>query len=368
MIVILPLPKNISCQSKKWLNRFSKKPMDLTLFAPLSRLKNAAMPSRSSSTGAKTNISVSNGKKLIGAALSSGIEEGEDVQATALREIAEETGYTSAQFVRSLGGTVHAQYYQLNKQENRWAHFEGFLFQLKNGDKKEVAQEEKDIQDAHWISKNDVENFLSWVEDMKLLWHRVLTDDAFGGEGIVVNSGEFNGLSTTDARTKIIARLEELGVGNYETQFKLRDWVFSRQRYWGEPIPLVFCEACAKHPDENNKGEMINPGWIPTPTRSFRPPTNTNWNRARRRPMPALRKQERPHPCQMTSRCNFGTVTTNSAPMGANTSSGSCQTPAVGCAYHRNPGPTLLPIPTSASSPARPAPVIPGARTAGKTA
>ena len=194
-----------------------------------------------------------------------GIEEGEDAQATALREIAEETGYTSAQFVRSLGGTVHAQYYQLNKQENRWAHFEGFLFQLKNGDKKEVAQEEKDIQDAHWVSKNDVENFLSWVGDMKLLWHRVLTDNAFGGEGIMVNSGEFNGLSTTEARAKIIARLEELGVGNYETQFKLRDWVFSRQRYWGEPIPLVFCEACAKHPDKNNKGEMVNPGWIPLP-------------------------------------------------------------------------------------------------------
>lgn len=192
-----------------------------------------------------------------------GIEENENAEATAAREIIEETGYTSARFVRKLGGTVHAQYYQLVKNENRWAHFEGFLFELTTGDRKEVAQEEKDIQDMHWISKNDVENFLSWVEDMKLLWHRALNESAYGGEGILVNSDQFNGLTTTEARKKIVSWLEEHRVGTYEVQFKLRDWVFSRQRYWGEPIPLVFCSSCAKKKEFQNKGEELNPGWIP---------------------------------------------------------------------------------------------------------
>lgn len=192
-----------------------------------------------------------------------GIEDGEDAVATAQREIAEETGYTSAQFVRKLGGTVHAQYYQLNKNENRWAHFEGFLFELKNGDRNEIAQEEKDIQDIHWINKNDVDQFLSWVQDMKLLWHRALVEDAYGGEGILVNSGEFTGLTTMEAREKIVAWLEEKNVGQHEVQYKLRDWVFSRQRYWGEPIPLVFCSSCADNKQFKSKGEEQNPGWIP---------------------------------------------------------------------------------------------------------
>lgn len=61
----------------------------------------------------------------------------------------------------------------------------------------------------------------------------------YTGEGILINSGEFNGLSSQEARKKITEKF-----GTPEVQFKLRDWVFSRQRYWGEPIPLVYCEKC----------------------------------------------------------------------------------------------------------------------------
>ena len=62
--------------------------------------------------------------------------------------------------------------------------------------------------------------------------------------GTLVNSEFLNGLSVADAKKKIIEFLTEKGIGHQKTNFKLRDWVFSRQRYWGEPIPIVKCEKC----------------------------------------------------------------------------------------------------------------------------
>ena len=69
----------------------------------------------------------------------------------------------------------------------------------------------------------------------------VFTDVA---TGTLVNSEFLNGLSVADAKKKIIEFLTEKGIGHQKTNFKLRDWVFSRQRYWGEPIPIVKCEKC----------------------------------------------------------------------------------------------------------------------------
>jgi leucyl-tRNA synthetase len=66
----------------------------------------------------------------------------------------------------------------------------------------------------------------------------------FTGDGISVNSGLITGLPTPEAEQKITAWLEEKGLGKAAVQYKLRDWLFSRQRYWGEPIPIVHCEKC----------------------------------------------------------------------------------------------------------------------------
>ena len=60
-------------------------------------------------------------------------------------------------------------------------------------------------------------------------------------DGIAVNSGEFNGLATAEFKKRIVEWLEKKGIGRSAVNFKLRDWIFSRQRYWGEPIPLVHC-------------------------------------------------------------------------------------------------------------------------------
>ena len=65
-------------------------------------------------------------------------------------------------------------------------------------------------------------------------------EEAFTDAGVAVNSGEFNGLSTEEAKKAVTDKLDEIGMGGAQITYKLRDWVFSRQRYWGEPIPIYF--------------------------------------------------------------------------------------------------------------------------------
>ena len=69
-------------------------------------------------------------------------------------------------------------------------------------------------------------------------------DASFEAEGIMVNSGEFNGMNNRDALAKIIDYMDSNGIGESKVNFRLRDWLISRQRYWGAPIPVIYCEDC----------------------------------------------------------------------------------------------------------------------------
>jgi leucyl-tRNA synthetase len=72
--------------------------------------------------------------------------------------------------------------------------------------------------------------------------------ECFAADGELVNSGSFSGLLSADAREKMVQWLEKEGKGSRKVNYKMRDWVFSRQRYWGEPIPIIHCEKCGVVP------------------------------------------------------------------------------------------------------------------------
>ncbi len=72
--------------------------------------------------------------------------------------------------------------------------------------------------------------------------------EAYEGEGFLVNSGEFNGMESGKAREAIAKYLEEKGLGGKKISYRLRDWGISRQRYWGAPIPIIYCEKCGTVP------------------------------------------------------------------------------------------------------------------------
>jgi leucyl-tRNA synthetase len=82
-----------------------------------------------------------------------------------------------------------------------------------------------------------------------------ISKEAYTGDGEMVNSGVLNGMSNKkDSIAKMLEYLEAQGIGKKQTNYKLQDWIFSRQRFWGEPIPLVYCEEC---------------GWVPVPEKDL---------------------------------------------------------------------------------------------------
>jgi leucyl-tRNA synthetase len=88
------------------------------------------------------------------------------------------------------------------------------------------------------------------VEEMK---------DAYTDKGICINSGKFDGLKNRDAIEKISQYAEEEGLGKKEVNFRIRDWGVSRQRYWGCPIPIIYCEKCGHQPVPEDQLPVILP-------------------------------------------------------------------------------------------------------------
>ena len=74
------------------------------------------------------------------------------------------------------------------------------------------------------------------------------SEAAYTDEGVLVNSNEFNGMKNTEAKKAITQKAVDNGYGEFKTQYRLRDWLISRQRYWGAPIPVVYCDKCGIQP------------------------------------------------------------------------------------------------------------------------
>lgn len=82
---------------------------------------------------------------------------------------------------------------------------------------------------------------------------------AYAGDGLLVNSGSFNGLSKADGVVKVTQWLKEQGKADFAVNYKLRDWLVSRQRYWGAPIPIVYCDVCGEVPVPDEQLPVLLP-------------------------------------------------------------------------------------------------------------
>lgn len=170
-----------------------------------------------------------------------GAEEGEDVIDAARREIREETGFTDLEFIDELPLQINSKFFAAHKDVNRNALTHVLRFQLKSLAQTETLREAHENFTLEWVSEDqlpqlnpvaELDYILRWMGGETLL---------HVGEGVIVNSGVFDGTTTSEARETIVAWLEERGYGRAKTTYKMRDWLISRQRYWGAPIPIIHC-------------------------------------------------------------------------------------------------------------------------------
>lgn len=169
--------------------------------------------------------------------ITGGIETGEDPIDAAYREIKEETGFSDIKPIRVLGGITESRFYAAHKGVNRTVHATSVLFELASDAREEVSAEEAARYDVEWLPRNEVSKAGLQHGEFDIIWQRVQTGmDAYTESGILMNSGEFDGRPNVDAKWDIVEKAE----GERVTQYRIRDWLVSRQRYWGCPIPVVY--------------------------------------------------------------------------------------------------------------------------------
>lgn len=188
-----------------------------------------------------------------------GIDEGEDPIASAEREITEETGYKNLKYIRTEKQSINALFYHRVKRVNRWAHFTFVTFDLIDEDKLEIEEEEADLHEVVWKKQEELKDFFTVIEGKFVAELITSGEKAFTEYGLLANSGKFNQLGSEEAITKITETLAKSSSGSMTTNYKLRDWIFSRQRYWGEPIPIIHCQKCGIVPVPEQQLPVVLP-------------------------------------------------------------------------------------------------------------
>ena len=186
-----------------------------------------------------------------------GLEEGETYEQAARRELLEEAGFVEVEALLQIGDPTYSYYFNPNKNSNRRSFSYMFLAIIDGAQQTEQRQVENEDYEVVWSDletilrdwENDTSGVEHWIETVRRVpalveayeEGREYCSPLYHGEGVLFNSGVFNGMSTSEAREQIVAWLEQEGRGKAKTTYKIRDWSVSRQRYWGAPIPIVNC-------------------------------------------------------------------------------------------------------------------------------
>lgn len=201
-------------------------------------------------------LSLKNGD--LGWLVGGGREAAESFEAAAARELLEEAGIGDVEQWIQLGAPVYSYYFNDIKQSNRRSLGYNYLAIVDSTQVVEQHQESHENFQPLWrnfdetyrdieLTKGGVEHWLNALERAR---EAVTAHEAgkayraacFHGDGVLINSGAFDGVPSAEARELIVQHLQREGKATEKVNYKMRDWSVSRQRYWGAPIPIVYCE------------------------------------------------------------------------------------------------------------------------------
>lgn len=204
----------------------------------------------------KKYLSLKNGD--LGWLVGGGREEDETFETAAKRELQEEAGIGDVKQWIPLGAPVYSYYYNDIKRSNRRSLGYNYLAIVDSTQAVQQHQESHENFQPLWRdfdetyddikqTKGGIEHWLNALERAREAVHAYESGAeyrpaCFHGDGVLINSGAFTGEPTAEARELIIQHLEREGKATEKVNYKMRDWSVSRQRYWGAPIPIVYCE------------------------------------------------------------------------------------------------------------------------------